>query len=259
LGWLRSDDADASDIRERLEQSAWLLPGAVDPVAPGTSSEGSLEQFDAEHTRLMAQQFVDGSDFSPRDAYRLRLVQMARDAINDTVAAERLEKSYRQAVPWIVAGAVLAAIGATVFAFVVNQAARQAELTDKATEKLASVDAGELLPKAETKVRLVVPSTVGFKDQKQLDLLGVDCDTTKVDGVLFDVGKPPAETAAPDHVMRIVTLRQPNCEPATLFVPPAWVIPRPDQKAGDSGEADASTTTETTDADSEDAETGARN
>ena len=94
LGWVLGKDA--KDIRERIEDEMWLLPGATEDIhdikADGHLAHGrALEKFSANYARLMVKQYEKAADLSDDDRYRITLVQQAHAAVMDTVVAERLE------------------------------------------------------------------------------------------------------------------------------------------------------------------------
>jgi hypothetical protein len=237
LGWLHSDDG--AGLRHELEREMWWFPGAA--MLPGCidgdgelTTGNALTAFEVRYARLMAQQFVDAAELSEDDQFRIALMQGARDSLLDTVVAERLEDARPKALGLIFAGALIAVLGATGFAFVTNQATRVGAKLDKA----ATVTAGELLPKSESPVQLVADKLVDADKAK----LGDTCDLsrTTIDGVLVEIATPPDTTLPRDDVMHVVTVPSGTCTAADLWLPPDAVIPR--ASAGGAGGGRSSTT-----------------
>jgi hypothetical protein len=226
MGWLHSKEG--ATICRKIEADLWLLPGAAQD-ASDISDDGqlaggnALQKFETQYAVLMAKQYKQATDFSEKERYQLLLLQQAHEAIMDTVVAERLEDSRSGAIWPILIGSLVAVLGATGFGYVTNQATRVADKLDK------MVSAGQLVPKIESKLRIVVPNTPEADVKAQLTALGAKCDPTRtpVDVILIEVATPPSTKPSAESVMHVITLANEKCQVAQLWLPPRWLIPTP--------------------------------
>ena len=141
------------------------------------------------------------------------LLQIRADVL-DVASFHRIRSAYDAAKRRIVAGAVLAALGITAFAWGSNA-------PDKVT-----IDPGEIVPKRPSEVSVIL--TTEGRDRFQ-NILGGTCDLSNVAGIVFEVTNTTYE---------VVTERTDDCRSITLTVTPelGQVVPRIKSEAG--GEED---------------------
>jgi hypothetical protein len=203
-----------TQIREMLNANVYLLGGQPD--------------LNAFRNRLNAIATMP-RPLSKPDRKAMEWLLKTRDrTILPTARAERARIVSAYASVAILAGALLATLGAATFALATNadvvqrddRVAREA----RAREKVVT---GDFLPKTPSNVLVVVPQ----KRRSELTaVLGDDCELGKVNAILVDVGTAPKDavpTGVEAAVFQVVTERSKDCSVAELWLPPSWVMPRP--------------------------------
>ena len=225
--------------------AALAAAGAFD-VLGGVAT---VEELSAEIKRLVDLQRSDPIAFlqSPLllpERLRLRILLNARTSMLDQAVAERTQRPGLTILMGV--GAIAAALGAGIFAFVTNQAEQveaDAQRALKRTEAIEDLDrartealedrdaarivSGDLLPKSSSPVRIVIPAGTAL-DAITSELTadtGAPCDIAVLTGTLVEIATPPE--GPPTRVMRVVTPTTSACTAGDLWLEPAWVIPAP--------------------------------
>ena len=221
IGYMLECGETQTRLRRFFDANTYLLGGAT-----------SLTNYRLRLNYLVGLPELDESE----TAEFVRLSQ-AQQVILVTGARERARSVNDVVILMIVAGAILATLGAATFALATNRDLNRRE------DRLAKVVTGTLLPKTPSSVLLAVPPSMADAARK---LIGVKCPVTSTNAVLLEIAAPDSNATGIQFgepaVMHVVVEKTDTCAVTELWVPPAWILPRPEKPAAQTPKADAAPT-----------------
>jgi hypothetical protein len=237
IGYLLEEGRIPRRLRTFFNENSYLLGG-----------EENLAAFRARLTVLVKKPRPLASVDDRRELKRLLA---ARQTILQTGRSERTRIVSGWATVLIFVGALLATLGAATFALATNHdvVLREDRLTEEERARKEIV-VGELVPKTPSSVLMVIPESARLRQPTNWgSILGKECQLGGVKAVLLEVARPPV-SAVPKgngtYVFHIVTERTDQCAVSDLWVPPTWVIPRPEETSTASSSGAGSTTSPAT-------------
>ncbi len=214
IGYLLGEGSIARTVREFFNQNSYLLGGAED-----------LAGYRSRLTTLVKKRPLTASEKT-----ELQRLIAAQRVILETGRAERARHVNGWATSVIAVGAILSTLGAATFALATNRdkTLREDRLAKEERDR-AEVVSGKLLPKATSEVLLVVPEP---QRATISSIVGQRCNLGSANGLLLEVASAPkdrAQSVDEPSVFHVVTERTTDCSVADLWVPPSWILPRPEK------------------------------